>query len=163
METYHPFGLSDSVASVSQSPVSQPFFQVGVLVENLETAQEELSQALGLVWSDTVERQNGEWTLRACFSKQGPPYLELIEGPPGSPWEATHGSRIDHIGYWTDGLKAEMRGFDDAGLVLEHDGTSSGAVFTYHRGRESGLRVEFLDASGRAAFHDRWGLEDRTG
>lgn len=148
---------------MTRSPVIQPFFQVGVLVENLESAQAELSQALGLEWSQTVERQNGEWSLRVCFSKQGPPYLELIEGPPGSPWETTDGSRIDHIGYWTDDLRSEVQGFDDRGLALEHDGTATGAVFTYHRGRESGLRVEFLDAAGRAAFHDRWGLEDRPG
>jgi hypothetical protein len=141
--------------------ITQPFFQVGVLVENLEAAQQELSDALGITWSQTVERRNGDWTLRACFSQQGPPYIELIEGPAGSPWEPVNGSRIDHIGYWAEDLKATKESFADAGLPIEHDGTGSGAVFTYHRGRNSGLRVEFLDASGRAAFHDRWGLEDR--
>jgi hypothetical protein len=146
---------------MSHSAISQPFFQVGVLVEDLEAAQQELSESLGLEWSQTVERQNGDWTLRACFSRQGPPYLELIEGPAGSPWEAVHGSRIDHIGYWAEDLEVGKDGFNEAGLAIEHDGTGSGAVFTYHRGRDSGLRVEFLDASGRAAFHERWGLEDK--
>lgn len=145
---------------MSSAPITQPFFQVGVLVEDLEAAQRELANSLGLEWSETVERRNGEWTLRACFSKQGPPYLELIEGPAGSPWEATHGSRIDHIGYWADDLHSDKQRFAAAGLDLEHDGTATGAMFTYHRGRDSGLRVEFLDASGRAAFHERWGLED---
>jgi catechol 2,3-dioxygenase-like lactoylglutathione lyase family enzyme len=136
-----------------------PYFQVGVLVEDLDAAREELGNALGLEWSDVVERVNGDWKIRVCFARQGPPFLELIEGPPGSPWETTHGSRIDHIGYWVDDIEAGKRRLADAGVAIEHDGTKSGGVFTYHRGSKSGLRVELLDASGRAAFYERWGLE----
>jgi hypothetical protein len=145
---------------MSQSPVAQPFFQVGVLVEDLDAARKELSEALGVEWSDIVERVNGEWRIRVCFTKQGPPYLELIEGPPGSPWEATHGSRIDHIGYWADDVNDSKRRLDEAGVALEFDGTQTGGVFTYQRGRGSGLRVELIDASGRSAFYARWGLSD---
>ncbi len=140
-------------------PVVQPFFQVGVLVEDLDAARDELGQALGLEWSDIVVRQNGEWEIRVCFAKQGPPFLELIEGPPGSPWEATHGSRIDHIGYWVDDLDASKQRLDADGVALEHDGSAHGGVFTYHRGRQSGLRVELIDTSGREAFYERWGLQ----
>jgi catechol 2,3-dioxygenase-like lactoylglutathione lyase family enzyme len=144
---------------MADAPVTHPYFQVGVLVEDLEAAREELSNALGLEWSDIVVRENGPWTIRVCFAKQGPPYLELIEGPPGSPWEATHGSRIDHIGYWVDDLDASKKRLDDAGIALEHDGSAHGGVFTYHRGTKSGLRVELIDKSGQAPFYERWGLE----
>ncbi len=139
--------------------VTQPFFQVGLLVQDLEGARTELAEALGVSWSDIVERRIAEWTIRVCFATEGPPYLELIEGPPGSPWDATAGSRIDHIGYWADDLEAGKRRLDEAGLALEVDGSSYGGVFTYHRGRTSGLRVELIDASGRTAFYERWGLE----
>jgi hypothetical protein len=144
---------------VSEPAVTHPYFQVGVLVENLEGAREELASALGLEWSEIVEREVGEWRIRVCFAKQGPPYLELIEGPPGSPWETTGGSRIDHIGYWADDLDESKQRLDAAGLALEVDGSKYGGVFTYHRGRTSGLRVELIDAAGRAAFYERWGLQ----
>lgn len=145
--------------AASDDRPEHPFFQVGVLVQDIEAARAELERALGVEWSEIVEREIGEWRIRVCFVKQGPPYLELLEGPPGSPWDSSAGSRIDHIGYWTPDLAAEKQRLDEAGLALEVDGSTLGGVFTYHRGRESGLRVELIDDSGRAAFYERWGLE----
>jgi hypothetical protein len=137
--------------------VEPPFFQVGVLVQDIDAARDELSRALGIVWSEVVERTNGDWQIRVCFSKEGPPYLELIEGPPGSPWDSSGGSRIDHIGYWTPDIDEHKRRLEQEGLELETDGSP---LFTYQTGRASGLRVELLDASGRDAFYERWGLDD---
>ncbi len=142
-----------------ESSVAHPYFQVGVLVEDIEAARDELGAALGLDWSDVVTREIGEWSIRVCFAKQGPPYLELIEGPPGSPWEITDGSRIDHIGFWADDLAESKQRLEAAGLPMEIDGSKFGGVFTYHRGRRSGLRVELIDGDTRAAFYERWGLE----
>ena len=139
--------------------VAHPFFQVGMLVQDIEASRAELAEGLGVTWSSIVERQVGDWKIRVCFVKEGPPYLELIEGPPGSPWDATAGSRIDHIGYWVDDLAAGKRRLADAGLALEVDGSAYGGVFTYHRGRASGLRVELLESSGLPAFYERWGLQ----
>jgi hypothetical protein len=138
--------------------VRHPFFQVGVLVKDIESARAELAASLGLDWSEVVTRDVGEWTIRVCFARQGPPYLELIEGPVGSPWDCGETSRIDHIGLWTDSLEEAKQAVMQDGLALEMDGSSLGGKFTYHRGVHSGLRVELLDASGREAFYERWGL-----
>jgi hypothetical protein len=136
-----------------------PYFQVGVLVEDIEAAREELGRALGLTFGEIVDRQNGEWLIRVCFALDGPPYLELIEGPPGSPWEAVGGSRIDHIGCWTPDIGAGKDHLAREGFALELDGSTYGGKFSYHRGPKSGLRVELLESSGEAAFYERWGLE----
>jgi hypothetical protein len=138
--------------------VTHPFFQVGVLVRDIEAARVELGAALGLDWSDVVVREVDEWTIRVCFCRQGPPYLELIEGPPGSPWDCGGASRIDHIGLWSESLDDAKQSIAEQGLALEVDGSRLGGRFTYHRGVASGLRVELLDASGREAFYERWGL-----
>jgi hypothetical protein len=135
-------------------------FQVGVLVADLDAARDELSAALGVTWGDALDREVDGWTIRVCFSKQGPPYLELIEGPEGSPWASDGGSRIDHIGYWTADIHRSRDELAGAGLPTEVDGAAAGGIFTYHRGRASGLRVELVDSSARDAFYERWGLDD---
>jgi hypothetical protein len=140
-------------------PLEPPFFQVGILVEDIAAARDELSRALGIVWGDTVERVNGDWTIQVCFSKEGPPYLELIEGPAGSPWDSRSGSRIDHVGYWTHGIEENKRRIAAEGFDIETDGAELGTPFTYHRGRASGLRIELIDDSIRDAFYERWGLD----
>jgi hypothetical protein len=137
--------------------VTGPFFQVGVLVQDIEAARDELSAALGIIWSEIVERVNGEWTIRVCFSKEGPPYLELIEGPPGSPWDSGGASRIDHVGYWTPDLEHHKETLAANGIPVDHDGAP---LFTYQRGRASGLRIELIGSSARPAFYERWGLVD---
>jgi hypothetical protein len=139
--------------------IEQPHFQVGILVEDLDAAREELGRAIGVTWGEIVERQNGEWKIRVCFALEGPPYLELIEGPAGSPWEATGGSRIDHIGCWTPDIEASKQQLAADGFALELDGSKYGGKFSYHRGPRSGLRVELLESSGKDAFYERWGLE----
>jgi hypothetical protein len=141
------------------NPVSHPYFQVGVLVEDIDAARAELGAALGLDWTDVITREIGEWSLQVCFAKQGPPYLELIEGPAGSPWEITDGPRIDHIGYWTDDLAETKQRLESAGLPMEFDGPKHGGVFTYHRGPKSGLRVELIDGDTRSLFYERWGFK----
>jgi Glyoxalase/Bleomycin resistance protein/Dioxygenase superfamily len=143
----------------AHSAIENPYFQVGVLVEDIEAAREELGRALGVTWGDIVERQNGDWNIRVCFALEGPPYLELIEGPPGSPWEAVGGSRIDHIGCWTPDIEASKQQLADDGFALELDGARFGGKFSYHRGPKSGLRVELLESTGKDAFYERWGLE----
>jgi hypothetical protein len=136
-----------------------PYFQVGILVQDLDAARDELGRALGLTFGETLERTNGPWTIRVCFALQGPPYLELIEGPPGSPWDNGGVSRIDHIGCWTPDIEASKAKLAEEGFSLELDGSQYGGLFSYHRGPASGLRVELLDASGEDAFYERWGIE----
>lgn len=142
-----------------ERPTVPPFFQVGVLVQDIDGARDELQRALGITFGEIIDRDTGEHRIRVCFSFEGPPYLELIEGPPGSPWDAGAGSRIDHIGYWAPDIAAARDHLDRQGLALEVDGTAAGGVFTYHRGRASGLRVELIDRATQPAFYERWGLE----
>jgi hypothetical protein len=139
-------------------PVAHPFFQVGVLVRDIEAARAELSNALGVTWGEVVHRVNGDWQMAICFSLEGPPYIALIHAPDGSPWDASAGSRIDHIGFWAPDIERSAAALEDAGMELEIDGRRMGAVFTYHRGPDSGLRVEMIDRSGRAGFYERFGL-----
>jgi Glyoxalase/Bleomycin resistance protein/Dioxygenase superfamily len=143
----------------------QPFYQVGVLVEDIEAAMTELSSALGCTWGKVTNPTVDGWSIRVVFSVEGPPHIELIEGVPGSPWDTSSGSRIDHIGFWSDDLDASADRAISGGLPLskDADGRVVNLPFVYHDARASGMRVEFIDASTREGFYQRIGAARNGG
>ena len=143
-----PDGMFDPAGKVGT------FFHVGVVVADIEAAMAELGEAMGVEWSGPIERDVGEWVVRAAFARTPPPYLELIEGQPGSVWDATSGAGIHHLSYWSDDLDSASSSLETAGMPLEFDI----GVARYHRGEHSGTRVELLDSDARPAFFERWGL-----
>jgi hypothetical protein len=145
--------------SVLDLPNERPFYQVGAVVPDLDAAREELSAALGLVWSEPRDFAIGPWSVRVCFAKDGPPWLELLEGSPGSPWDPAGGARLDHVGSWTDDLGGESDRLAAEGAAIELDARPYGATAIYHRLPLSGLRVELLGLAGRDGFFERWQLE----
>lgn len=136
-----------------------PFFQVGILVADLEAAMDELGRALGLTWAEPQDRRLGEWTCRVTFGRPGPPYLELIEGPPGSPWDSEGGYRLDHLGLWTGDLDRERARLVAEGLPVDVEGTELSGPWTYHRGERTGLRIEVIDEARRPGLLRTYGLD----
>lgn len=138
----------------------QPIFQVGILVKNLEAAMEELTKAQNVQWGVVMNRQYNDWKFRRVISMEGPPYIELIEGPPGSPWDCGGTSRLDHLQWWTDDMEADTQRFLDAGLALDTDGVKLGGPFRYFRAPATGMRCELMDSKFRATYKERWGIEE---
>lgn len=137
----------------------QAIFQVGILVKNLENAMEELTQAQNVRWGAIANRQYNDWKFRRVFSMEGPPYIELIEGPPGSPWDCGGASKLEHLQWWTDDMEADTRRFLAAGLTIDTDGVKLGGPFRYFRGPATGMRYELIDSAQRARYKERWGIE----
>ena len=140
---------------VSNPTVDGVFFQVGIAVQDIEAARDELTRALGLEWADVLSRETPFGPAQVCVSKAGPPYLELIQGPGGTPWDASAGPRLDHIGYWTSGVESGKGRLEEAGMPLEADNSPA---WTYHRGPSSGVRIELMDLRVQDEFYKRWGL-----
>jgi hypothetical protein len=134
-----------------------PHFHVGILVPNIEQAIEELSTVLGANWTEVLERPAGQWQLRVAFTRDGPPFIELIEGPPDSPWASPDGPRMHHLGWWAENHAAERKRLGEAGLVPELDGETIGITADYYVAPRSGLRLELVGAD-REVFAARWGL-----
>ncbi|MFF1921332.1 VOC family protein [Streptomyces sp. NPDC058221] len=65
------------------------FYHVCFVVPDIEQAMQDFKRAAGVAWSDPVSDRLGEWDYRIVFTAGGPPFVELIEGPPGSPWDAS--------------------------------------------------------------------------
>lgn len=125
-------------------------------VQDIDAACRELTDTLGIDWSPIHDGRLGEWDYRIVFSVDGPPFLELIHGPPGSPWDAGTGSRFDHLGFWVDDIDADKQALADQGAPLDFDATPLGRPFTYHRLESVGARVELVDRAVQPGFVQAW-------
>jgi len=135
----------------------KPYFQVGFVVPDLEAAMEELGAGLGVELVGPQERELGDCVLRIAFARTPPPYVELIEGPPGSLWDASAGALIHHLGYWSEDMDADSARLEAAGMGLERDL----GYARYHRpAGAAGARVELIDVAHRPDFLARWGLPE---
>jgi len=148
----------------------EPIFQVGVIVEDIDAAMKELSAAQGVRWGKVADRQYKQWKFKRVFSTEGPPYIELIQGPPGSPWDSSKGSRIDHLQWWTRDMQGDSKRMLAAGLPIDTDGVTESpltaldgaklpGIFRYFNAPASGMRLELIDESVRPDYRKRWGID----
>ena len=142
--------------------IRSPFYQVGIIVGELEPAMQELSRALGVTWGEIKTGDYKPEPIRFVFSVQGPPHIELIEGGEQGPWSSAGGPRLDHIGFWSADLPADKRKLADRGLPIELDGEALGnPIFTYHRAAACGIRVELVSEVRREPFYEDLGEAER--
>lgn len=127
--------------------------QVGILVTDLEAAMSALSKAVGVDWTGPLERRIGPWHLRVALSTDG--RLELVAGEPGSPWDSSAGSRIDHLAYFVEDLARHRQRLIDAGFPVAIDGREFGGQWSYHSTAQTGMRIELVDASQRKGYFER--------
>ena len=114
----------------------------------------ELGQALQVTWTEVHELNSDGWDIRVVFSEQGPPFIELVEGPPGSPWYVESGSAIDHLGYWSDAYASDRARLETLGLEV----VRGGAGRVHFQLPAAGFRIELFDSAGRDALHEHFGL-----
>ena len=136
------------------------FWQVGVVVQDLAQAMEQLSATLGLTWGEVKERDELGVPLQVVFSDQGPPYFELIQGPAGSAWDGSAGSRLDHLAYWAEDLGSERERLAAAGAPVVVDGEARGLPVNYHALGDAGFRIEIFDASYKEKLRAGRNLEN---
>jgi catechol 2,3-dioxygenase-like lactoylglutathione lyase family enzyme len=140
-------------------------FHVGIVVPDLDAARSRLTELLGTRWGPVLENDievqddTGHDRVvpnRICYSTE-PPYLELIQEVPGTPWVCNEHSNLHHIGLWSDSLAADSDGVRAAGCPLEirdGHGTAPPAQFAYHRDA-LGIRLELVDTAVRAVMEQQ--------
>ena len=126
------------------------YYHVGIVVPDFSATVAELSAALGLTFNPPHESVYAGDRIRVAYAPQGPPYYELIQGSPGSQWDSTGGPRIDHVGYFSHDLDADIAALEAAGLPISIDGRPHGVPFTYHRAAAAGMRIELVAEAMRA-------------
>lgn len=128
------------------------FFHVGLVVKNLEAAMKEMSDALGITWREPHDSTYGEWNIKVVYSIEGPPFVELVQGEDGGPWDTARGSHIDHIGVWSEDMAQESERMVAAGLPIHFDPATvgRGGTFCYHKALASGATIELVSTSARS-------------
>ena len=142
----------------------ETYFHVGIVVPDLGRAQEYYADLLGLEWGPVlatdVEVRLGDGDEHV-FPNQivysaGPPYIELIQETPGSPWVCNEHSNLHHIGFFAEAFEPEADRLVAASCPLEmYGGHGDGppAGFTYHRD-PWGVRLELVDAAIRPMMEE---------
>jgi glyoxalase/bleomycin resistance protein/dioxygenase superfamily protein len=126
-----------------------PYFHACCVVANLEQAMDELTAAIGIQWQPTRDRASGDMRWRVVYSVAGPPFIELVEGQPGTPWHTPEGSQLHHIGRFTEDLDAGIATIEAAGGQIEIDGRDISGRWVYMRVPQSGALVELIEADDR--------------
>lgn len=143
-------------------------FHTGILVPDIAAAMDEIGRSHGVTWASVQDRTMDIWLpgagpasfrLALTYTCEGPVHLELMEGGPGSPWEAAaHGAGMHHLGYWVDDVRAETERLVADGWTIElaaappEDGYGR---FTYLRS-PSGILVEPLNRVAKPRFEAWW-------
>ncbi len=136
----------------------------GVVVPDLAEGMAEYTRVFGTTWPDplTLERdfRLGDGTvfgasLRVVYSREGPPWVEMMQEIPGTPWTAVSPAGVHHVAVWSDDIVGDSRELVAAGAVLEltYDGPEPVQGFAYHR-LVNGTRFELVDVSLRSGIEE---------
>jgi hypothetical protein len=139
-------------------------YHLGLVVDDIEAAMDELSAALGLRWAKlqrrTALRKSAEGTISGetafVYSLDGPPHLELIERRAATVFDKVG---LHHIGVWCDDPRAESERLERQGWPFESvgvkpDGSWVGGL--YHFSGSLGLRVELVDIASSGPRYVRF-------
>jgi catechol 2,3-dioxygenase-like lactoylglutathione lyase family enzyme len=138
-------------------------FHVGIVVPDVEAALETYSDAFGFHWTELRRSspqevmaggQRVSTEIRACYSVEGPPHVELIEDVTGNVWgDSAYG--LNHTGYWADDITTARDRLERSGLpAIVFDAGSTPPRFSYHRAA-NGMWVELVGPGFRPRLLER--------
>lgn len=131
-------------------PGTAPYFHVCCVVPDLESAMTEMSEAIGVSWQSIRDRSSGNMRWRLVYSADGPPFIELVQGEPGTPWHTSVGPVLHHFGRFTEDLDAGIAEIETAGGGIETDGRLISGRWAYLRVPRSGALIELIEADAAA-------------
>ena len=137
-------------------------FHFAMAVPDLPAAMDLLGPALNLDWTsiwamqremDTPEG-HASTAMQAVYSRQGPPYVELVTGDAGGFFAAGDGPRLHHVGYIVDDVRAEAERLQSLGMTIWSIGPGDppGSAFVVN---ELGMTFEVMGPGIRDTL-DEW-------
>jgi hypothetical protein len=143
--------------SATNPTTTLPFFHVCILVADIEDAVERFSAAFDMTFAPILTSDmefhgasNERYALRWVFSRQGPPYIELIEGQGDGLFSLAAGERLHHIGRWApsdqiDALKTRF----GAAVTVTRPGFAGTGLWFADPALFYGIWIELVDEGFR--------------
>ncbi|MCZ4101052.1 VOC family protein [Streptomyces sp. H39-C1] len=132
------------------------FYHVCFVVPDLEASMDELTRAGHVQWQPPAGGHLAGVDYRIAFTRGGPPFIELIQAPPGGPWGDTRMPHFHHLGFWTSSISAGSQRLLDQGCAETFSGCPYGRAFAYHRVESVGGHIELVDAAQQPGFQAAW-------
>lgn len=131
------------------------FYHVCFVVPDISAAMIELAELANVEWNEPAQAVLEGWRYTIVFSRRFP-FIELISGPPGSPWDAASGPRFDHLGWWSGSLDATACRWTAQGAQPRYDGRPVGRSFAYFFAPTIGENIEAVDLERQSNFVSNW-------
>lgn len=146
------WGLEEPLDATAAGDAGDAPFQAGIVVNSLEAAMAELTEAIGTRWGTLVEIPQDASVVRVAFGDPGP-HLELIQRDGGPP------PGLDHLGWWSDDLSRDTARIQSAGATLVLDGSEFGQpIRLFGPMPAAGISIELCGTSQQDGFRTAWGL-----
>jgi hypothetical protein len=148
-------------------------FHWAIVVADFDASAKTLGRDLGYTFADSivsgrpfVDSETGRadvCRLRVAYSRQGPPYLELIEIlEPGPAFTTADIGRIHHVGLWCDDVVAADADLAAGGRPYFRIQSATGDLFGLlsERSADFGARIEYAPSSARPTI-EAWASTGR--
>jgi catechol 2,3-dioxygenase-like lactoylglutathione lyase family enzyme len=132
-------------------------FHTGVVVEDIDAAIAAYT-ATGVTFTEVrditldviVDGARRTEHMLAAYTKEGPPYLELIQELDGDIW-GSNALNLNHLGYWVDDVEAAAGKLEQAGFALRLRPAASPPRLAYLSG-PGNVWVELVAPAVRASL-----------
>jgi hypothetical protein len=133
------------------------YFHIGVVVRDLPKAVEDFSRVLGLTFTTPAHVRNPwledpephEQVVHVAFSKEGPPYYELIESQGDSGIFSTREeNKILYLGLWEPDMAGRIKALEAAGIGIDaasRSGPGATPDWIITAPDVLGIRLEYVD------------------
>ena len=131
----------------------EAYFHIGILVKDVEAARADFTARLGVEFEPVQSQQiaTGE-TTRFCYSRTGPPYLELVEMTGTGSWSPEQGEGLHHLGLSDPSVPDRCAAFGRGVELIAPAPDGSPLVALTPPEALHGVRVEYFDANVAARF-----------
>jgi catechol 2,3-dioxygenase-like lactoylglutathione lyase family enzyme len=150
------------MTTFGNAPLGLDMYHLGIVVPDMDEALETYSASFGFHWTEVsqstqdvlVAGNRQKTTIKACYSVEGPPYLELIEDVSGDVWgDAAYG--MNHTGFWAEDIASVRDRLELSGLsALVVDASEDPPRFTYHKAA-NGMWIELVSPGFRPRLLER--------
>lgn len=147
-----------------EAPPSAPFFHIGIVVKDLEKAVDRYSKILGVTFTEPAkfhiprfkDPDPHPFDMVAVYSRQGPPFYELIQASGDGLFSAKNADQILYAGVWEPDVKNRIQFLKDnqVGIdaILADSQDEPFVVLSAPEGL--GIRIEFVGDGARPLIEE---------